>query len=57
MLDSLLAVVEPHTLVAIAADKAQKCRHEQYTQRAKFQIGKRRIFLLQPVYGKIQTDN
>ncbi|MCL4261844.1 MAG: hypothetical protein KJ069_01445 [Anaerolineae bacterium] len=57
LLDSLLVVLSPHTLVAIAADKAQTCRHDQYRQQARFQIGKRRVFLLQPGYGKVQAGN
>lgn len=43
LLDSLLAVLAPHAIVAIISDKAQKARHEQFTRVDKFQIGKRRI--------------
>lgn len=53
LLDSLLVVLSPHTLVAIAADKSQMCNHDQYVRRGKFQVGKRRVFLLQPGDGKI----
>ncbi len=57
LLDSLLPVLPPHALVAIAADKSQMCNHAQYTRRGKFQIGRRRVFLLQPGHGKIQTGD
>jgi hypothetical protein len=53
LLDSLLAILSPHTLVAIAADKSQMCKHDGYVRWGKFQIGKRRVFLLQPERGKI----
>ncbi len=53
LLDSLLAVLSPHTLVAIAANKSQMCNHDQYTRWGKFQVGKRCVFLLQPGHGKV----
>lgn len=53
LLDSLLVVLSPHTLVAIAADKSQMCNHDQYVRWGKFQVGKRRVFLLQPGHGKV----
>lgn len=48
LLDSLLAVVTSKSVVAIMADKAQKCNHPRYNRVDRFQIGKRRIFILQP---------
>ncbi len=57
LLDSLLAVLSPHSLVAIAADKSQMCNHDQYVRLGKFQVGRRRVFLLQPGHGKIQTGD
>ena len=47
LLESLSAVVTSQTVVAIMADKAQKCNHPRYNRVDRFQIGKRRIFLLQ----------
>ena len=46
MLGAITAVISSHTVVAIVADKAQKCRHDQYERVEQFQIGKRRITLL-----------
>lgn len=48
VLDALRAVLSTDSIVAIAADKAQKSNHEQYQRRERFQIGKRQITLLQP---------
>ncbi|MBE7528790.1 MAG: hypothetical protein HS099_03530 [Ardenticatenaceae bacterium] len=53
LLDSLLGVLSPHTLMAIAANKSQMCNHDQYTRWGKFQVGKRCVFLLQPGHGKV----
>ncbi len=49
MLAALRPLLSPHTIVAIAADKTQRCAHEQYRRRERFRIGKRQIVLLQPI--------
>ena len=49
LLDSLSAVVNSQTIIAIMANKAQKCSHPSYNRIDRFQIGKRRIFLLQHI--------
>jgi 23S rRNA (guanine2535-N1)-methyltransferase len=49
MLDTLLEIITSDTVVAIITNKAQKCEHNQYKRMGKFQIGKRRITLLQLV--------
>ena len=46
LLEALLGVVSPATLVAIASDKAQKAAHEGYRRLERFQVGKRRIVIL-----------
>lgn len=45
-LDALRAVIQPSTVVAIAADKSQKIAHEAYQSVEKFQVGKRQVRLL-----------
>lgn len=47
MLEALLSQITDHTIVAIVANKAQKCGHEKYKRLDQFQIGKRRLTLLQ----------
>lgn len=47
MLAALLPVVSHETVVAIIANKAQKFTHENYRRVERFQIGKRRVTLLQ----------
>lgn len=46
LLDALLGVVSPETVVAIASDKTQKAAHEGYRRLERFQVGKRRIVIL-----------
>lgn len=48
MLEGMLPVLNNNTIVAIAVDKMQKCKHAQYKQIERFKVGKRQIFLLQP---------
>lgn len=50
MLNALLPHLTPSSIVAIAADKGQSPRHERYRRRDRFQIGKRRMTLLQPLF-------
>ncbi len=47
MLNALLIIITNNTVVAIVTNKAQKCNHSQYKRVDQFQIGKRRITLLQ----------
>ncbi len=49
MLDALLAVLSPGSIVAIAADKRQKIAHPGYRRLERFQVGKRQASLLQPL--------
>ena len=46
MLEALLDVVSPHTIVAVAADKQQKIAHPGYRRLERFRMGKRQIVLL-----------
>ena len=48
LLTALFPNLTTQTVVAIITDKAQKCSHPNYRQLERFQIGKRRVFLLQP---------
>jgi len=48
MLDNLLELLTPESVVAIAADKGQKPAHEGYRRLDQFQVGKRRVTILQP---------
>ena len=48
MLDALLAVTAPTSVVAVISDKQQKARHEGYQRLEQFQVGKRRVVLLKP---------
>ncbi len=48
MLDNLLELLTPESVVAIAADKGQKPLHEGYQRLDQFQVGKRRVTILQP---------
>jgi tRNA G10 N-methylase Trm11 len=46
MLNTLMTVLSPASIVAIASDKEQKIAHENYQRVKQFQIGKRRIHIL-----------
>jgi hypothetical protein len=48
MLQSLLGILTPHSLVAIASNKQQKISHDRYQRVDHFQIGKRRVVILKP---------
>jgi 23S rRNA (guanine2535-N1)-methyltransferase len=48
MLGTLLELLSPSCIVAIASDKQQKVLHEDYQRLEQFQIGKRRIVFLKP---------
>jgi len=49
MLESLLGVLSPSSIVAIASDKQQKASHEKYRRVEQFLTGKRRVTILRPV--------
>jgi hypothetical protein len=49
MLESLHSVLSPEVVVAIAADKRQKIRHEAFVRLEKFQVGKRRVWIGRPL--------
>ncbi|HET9280036.1 MAG TPA: hypothetical protein VFN95_17700 [Flavitalea sp.] len=48
MLDTMLGVLSPSSVVAVASDKGQKAVHEQFQRIEHFQIGKRRVVILRP---------
>jgi len=49
MLNSLLGILSSSSIVAIVSDKQQKVLHHGYQRIERFQIGKRRVFILKPV--------
>jgi hypothetical protein len=49
MLNALLGILVPTSVVAVVSDKRQKASHEGYQRIEQFQIGKRRIALLKPI--------
>jgi len=50
LLESLLSILSPQSLVAISSNKQQKVSHPHYRRADHFQIGKRRIEILRPVF-------
>lgn len=50
MLQSLLSVLSAQSVVAIASNKQQKIVHERYQRVEHFQLGKRRVVILKPLY-------
>src|SRR5215208_3572872 len=46
MLNALLGILSPSSIVAIVSDKRQKASHERYQRVEQFQVGKRRVVLL-----------
>lgn len=49
MLDALLNVLSPTSIIAMASDKRQKSSHEKYQRIEQFQVGKRRVVILKPI--------
>lgn len=49
MLNALLGVLVPTSVVAVVSDKRQKASHESYQRLEHFQVGKRRVVLLKPI--------
>src|SRR5690606_8374919 len=50
MLEALRPLLGPGGVVAIAADKQQKIQHEAYRRLERFQVGKRQVVLLRPIF-------
>jgi tRNA G10 N-methylase Trm11 len=50
MLDAFLGVLSSSSIVAIASDKQQKALHARYQRIEHFQLGKRRVVILKPIY-------
>lgn len=51
MLNALIDILSPTSIVAIVSDKQQKASHESYQRVEQFQIGKRRVIILKPVFS------
>jgi len=49
MLDILIGVLSPSSIVAIVSDKRQKVTHESYQRIEQFQVGKRRVIILKAI--------
>lgn len=49
MLNGLIGVLSPASIVAIVSDKQQKVSHESFQRVEQFQIGKRRVVILIPI--------
>ena len=49
MLNGLINILSPASIVAIASDKQQKASHESFQRIEQFQIGKRRVVILKPI--------
>jgi hypothetical protein len=49
MLAALLPVLSGTSIVAIVSDKGQKAVHERYRRLEQFQVGKRRVTILNPI--------
>jgi len=50
LLESLLTVLRPTSLVAIASDKHQRPNHARYRRLKHYHIGKRQVSILQPLF-------
>ncbi|HSL46646.1 MAG TPA: hypothetical protein VK897_24640 [Anaerolineales bacterium] len=51
MLEALLNVLSPTSIVAITSDKGQKPAHERYQRLEHFQLGKRQVVILSPLFN------
>lgn len=49
LLEALLPILSPVSVVAISSDKRQKAAHEKYQRVEHFQLGKRRVVILKPI--------
>ena len=52
MLNALIEILSPSSIVAIVSDKKQKVAHEGYQRIEKFQVGKRQVALLKPNHNQ-----
>ena len=50
MLNALIEILSPSSIIAIVSDKKQKVAHEGYQRIEKFQIGKRQVVFLKPTH-------
>lgn len=55
LLDTILGVLSPASVVAIASNKQQRAVHERFQRLEQFQSGKRRIILLKPIDNMEQS--
>ena len=49
LLDSLLPILQPDSVVAVTSAKKDKVRHERYKRLERFNVGKRQVALLRPL--------
>lgn len=49
MLDAMLEILSPSSIIAITSDKQQKANHERFQRLEHFQLGKRRVVILRPL--------
>lgn len=56
VLDTVLGVLSPSSIVAIASNKQQRAVHKRFQRLEQFQSGKRRIFILRPIYDEEQRS-
>lgn len=49
LLSALLPILSPHAVVAIATNKQDKIKHEQYQRLEKLSVGKRQVVILRPL--------
>jgi 16S rRNA G966 N2-methylase RsmD len=54
VLDTVLGVLSPTGIVAIASNKQHRAVHERFQRLEQFQSGKRRVFILKPIYDEEQ---
>ena len=47
MLDAMHDILKPGVVLVIASDKGQKIKHKEFHRLERFQVGKRRIYILQ----------
>lgn len=48
LLEGVLPVLKPHAVVAVIADKEQSVKHERFSRKERFRVGKREVTLLEP---------
>lgn len=49
LLNALIGILSPTSIVAIVSDKQQKVSHESYQRVEQFQVGKRRVVIVKPI--------